>query len=152
MAIPSLPYSRNCPLKRWAITSIYIHAHSPGLHLKMCIDVYLWICLSIYPSILFKIHLRFQSIFHFHPPIDCMKSVWLESSFTCSLSPGLWTHRCSERTSLWKAARRWRRRWTWRGCRRWGCWARSSESSPRSQTQTEDINTNQTWWPHHHLH
>lgn len=55
-------------------------------------------------------------------------------TITGSPSPCPWSCRCSRRTSPWRAGRRWRRRWTWRACRQWGCWRRSSEMSPRSQT------------------
>lgn len=60
------------------------------------------------------------------------KSGW--KKITGSPSPCPWSCRCSRRTSPWRAGRRWRQRWTWRACRRSGCWRRSSETSPRSQT------------------
>ena len=51
-------------------------------------------------------------------------------------SPSLcpWSCQCSRKTSPWRAARRWRQRWTWKACRRSRCWRRSSETSPRSRT------------------
>ena len=63
-------------------------------------------------------------------------SWWL--GLTCSPSAGPWTHLCSRRIFLWRAELLWQRRWTWRGCKRWGCWARSSESWPRSRTPPGD--------------
>lgn len=67
---------------------------------------------------------------------DTVKS--LNSFLTCSHAQTLWTHQCSKRSDPWRAAPPPRQRWTWRVSRQSGCWAHSSESSPRSQTQPED--------------
>lgn len=82
---------------------------------------------------------------------------------TGSPSPCPWSCRYSRRTSPWRAARQWRQRWTWRACRRSGCWRRSSETSPRSQTlpgkqgggsRLSNTPTSEQWpgrEKHHHL-
>lgn len=44
-----------------------------------------------------------------------------------------WSCRCSRRTSPYRVAPRWQRRWTWRAGTQWGYWRRSSETWPHNQ-------------------
>ena len=43
------------------------------------------------------------------------------------------SRRCRRRTCRWRVVRLSQRRWSGRGCRRWGCWRRSSGSWWHSQ-------------------
>lgn len=62
----------------------------------------------------------------------------MAAALTCTPSLCPLNCRCNKRTFPWIAEQRWQRRWTWRACRQWVCWRRSSRKSLRSQTQPVD--------------